>query len=43
MLVTSSSELGMVKAWQLESHEMPPSGLILCVYQTATRDERYIE
>ena len=39
----SSSELGMVKAWHMESHAQPPSGLILRVHQTATRNERYID
>ncbi len=38
----SSSELGMVKAWHMVSHEKPPSGLICGVYQNATRDESYL-
>ena len=39
----SSSELGMVKAWHVESHEKPPSGLMHRVHQTATRDEHYLD
>ncbi len=37
---SSSSELGMVQAWLMVSHEKPPSGLNEKFHQTATRDER---
>ncbi len=37
-----SSEPGMVKAWRLETHEKPPSGLVCEVHQTPARDERFL-